>query len=400
MLKFYILIFTLAVAPRLVWAKFEVGTPPAGVTVDDCRLDLAPLGPRARAAVTALLVRDQLLEMQKTNPRFERDLSPEALVAHLVLFAEGWRMGAQVDTDQTTAREILQFFKKPEPNPKLFADVFARTTWLRKNFFYHKANMIEVLGRELVRREIPWNERAALFRRYIHDPRLDKNKFISLYALDPLLGIDALEAARQERKNFGPGEMEDRADGQRKWLGAAAYILWSNYGWLAQLMKPEYFKPGQRLVDIGSGIGRVAAFTAAMYPDLEFTGVEIEPGRLELARAWAERFQLGSKIRFERKNLLVDEVPLGDHYYFFNSLSEIPYAKLLNTLRVYSHRRPFQMYVSYDPNGEIEKKYFLLEIFSADAHAFRISQDPSNRAVSGAEISWPMRVYRTAGRRR
>ncbi len=48
-------------------------------------------------------------------------------------------------------------------------------------------------------------------------------------------------------------------------------------------------EPGTRLLEVGTGVGAVLAVLGQEFPDLELTGVDIEPKQLDYARGHLER---------------------------------------------------------------------------------------------------------------
>ena len=95
-------------------------------------------------------------------------------------------------------------------------------------------------------------------------------------------------------------------------------------------------RPGQRVLDIGSGWGATAFFLAEA-ADVEVLGVTLSPRQLELARERAKQRGLEDRVRFELMDYraisgifdrvvsigMFEHVGYGNHLEFFTKLSEL-----------------------------------------------------------------------------
>jgi SAM-dependent methyltransferase len=78
---------------------------------------------------------------------------------------------------------------------------------------------------------------------------------------------------------------------------------------------------GNKILDIGSGIGKFCFTAAHYYPAYTFYGIEQRGDLIEASEKTNETLQL-SNVFFEHKNF--DQITLTDyhHFYFFNSFHE------------------------------------------------------------------------------
>jgi len=78
---------------------------------------------------------------------------------------------------------------------------------------------------------------------------------------------------------------------------------------------------GNKILDIGSGIGKFCFTAAHYYPAYTFYGIEQRGDLIEASEKTNETLQL-SNVFFEHKNF--DQITLTDyhHFYFFNSFDE------------------------------------------------------------------------------
>ncbi len=350
----------------------------------DCLFDLSVLRPHVRNAVKVIQLRDALAAKQKQDANFAAHIPTEEIVKHLFILAEGWRLFVPYDRDPASLKEISAALGHEMPTTKLF-------------FFHNDYDFIDLLGRELVERDIPWAERTRLFRRYVLDDRVVENILISVYALDPLLGINSVDAARSERAIFGEVPTSETQADQKMALGGEPEFLWSNYGWLTHLLRPKFFVPGESLVDIGSGVGRVGAFIAAMHPSIRFTGLEINEGRLKIAQAWAQRFGL-DRIVFRQSDLEFEDLPAADHYYYFNSLPDAAYERMLSFFKAgFDRGRSFTVYVAHDPKHQIWKQDYLKDLETVYVPEMKWYRDPATTELYQHPQRWPMRILGALG---
>jgi ubiquinone/menaquinone biosynthesis C-methylase UbiE len=68
--------------------------------------------------------------------------------------------------------------------------------------------------------------------------------------------------------------------------------------WSERLILPALdYKPGERLLDVGCGVGAVLAVIARRFPGLELAGIDIEPRQIEAARAYLASLGLSADLR-------------------------------------------------------------------------------------------------------
>jgi SAM-dependent methyltransferase len=69
-------------------------------------------------------------------------------------------------------------------------------------------------------------------------------------------------------------------------------------------------RPGARMLDVGTGVGALAAGFARMFPDLHVTGLDVMPRVLDIARTELAATPVASRVEFRRQSVedLTDEV--------------------------------------------------------------------------------------------
>ena len=80
-------------------------------------------------------------------------------------------------------------------------------------------------------------------------------------------------------------------------------------------------KPGVRILDIGSGVGKFCMAGAYYKPEIFFYGVEQRGYLVEMAKS--AQAKLGRmKVQFENRNFTQMDFSNYDHFYFYNSFFE------------------------------------------------------------------------------
>ena len=99
---------------------------------------------------------------------------------------------------------------------------------------------------------------------------------------------------------------------------------------LSKLQLPTH----ARLIDLGSGYGRMGLVAGLWRDDLEFTGYEYVAHRVEIARAAAARAGLAQRVRFYAQDLGAADfsIPEADLYYMFDPFNGETYSRVIGRL--------------------------------------------------------------------
>lgn len=99
--------------------------------------------------------------------------------------------------------------------------------------------------------------------------------------------------------------------------------------------------PGARILDLGSGYGRVGFVLGLLRPDINFTGYEYVDHRVEDSKAVARRAGL-SRTAFVTQDLARADfrIPEADIYYMYDPFSRETYGTVLNQLIAIGKRFP------------------------------------------------------------
>lgn len=143
-------------------------------------------------------------------------------------------------------------------------------------------------------------------------------------AMDAAMGIDYEHDFKMSRI------MESS---ERLYEGAGVGVQ-SSYTTLLQLFDDVDFKKGARLIDLGSGYGRLGIIAGLARPDIEFIGYEYVSHRVKVAQDSAERIGIDRNVKFVEQDLSQTSfvIPEADVYYMFDPFTEATYRHVLNRM--------------------------------------------------------------------
>lgn len=154
------------------------------------------------------------------------------------------------------------------------------------------------------------SERLETFRQLVNSER----HYNQSHILDALLGLDIPGVCRAVSASCG-SHYEQRFGQNPIWQHSTsmAQTPYDRFGELSRL-PPQ---PGQLVVDIGAGFGRLGFYLAAMYPGVRFIGFELVPERVQESRRVARLLGIGDHIQFIEQDLGSPDftLPVADYYY-------------------------------------------------------------------------------------
>ncbi|MCM2282009.1 MAG: class I SAM-dependent methyltransferase [Bdellovibrionaceae bacterium] len=144
-------------------------------------------------------------------------------------------------------------------------------------------------------------------------------------ALDDLFGIDY---GRDRGMRIDPSQTE------RLYEGAGRGVQTSYESILIALadLAP---RPHARMIDLGSGYGRVGLVVGLTRPDMDFIGYEYVCHRVEVSRACAERAGLTAQVKYHQQDLAdpIFTIPPADIYYLFDPFTQDTYRHVFAQLK-------------------------------------------------------------------
>lgn len=127
---------------------------------------------------------------------------------------------------------------------------------------------------------------------------------------------------------------------ERLYEGAGVGVQ-SSYSTLLTALREIHPQQGARIVDLGSGYGRVGLVVGLLRPDMEFVGYEYVPHRVQISNDSCERFGLQERVLFYTQDLSEKSfrIPDAEIYYMFDPFTRETYQHVLAQLVEVSRRQ-------------------------------------------------------------
>lgn len=122
-------------------------------------------------------------------------------------------------------------------------------------------------------------------------------------------------------------------DGAQTWVGLDFQILQCTYHDLKILFNTIKPKPGNRIIDLGAGYGRMGIFLHWYYPLTSFLGIELVKERVDEANRIYAELKMQNKTMEVGDLSKIDELPAGDFYFIYDFGSVEHIQKILNLLK-------------------------------------------------------------------
>jgi hypothetical protein len=121
--------------------------------------------------------------------------------------------------------------------------------------------------------------------------------------------------------------------GERLYEGAGVGVQsgYSNLLTALYFLSPE---PGARIIDLGSGYGRLGFVVGLMRPDMDFIGYEFVKHRVDISNKTVSEMQLGEHVHFYEQDLSNKhfKIPEAEIYYLYDPFCEETYKYVLSQL--------------------------------------------------------------------
>lgn len=125
----------------------------------------------------------------------------------------------------------------------------------------------------------------------------------------------------------------DAPSSERLYAGAGAGV---QSGYSTILLALDHLEPkdGSKIIDLGSGYGRVGLVCALLWPKIKFTGFEFVPHRVELANSISKELNLSDQLEFKVQDLSLQsfKIPQADIYYLYDPFTEDTYRYVLDQI--------------------------------------------------------------------
>lgn len=124
---------------------------------------------------------------------------------------------------------------------------------------------------------------------------------------------------------------------ERLYAGAGVGVQ-SGYSTILLAMENMQLKQGGKVIDLGSGYGRVGLVCSLLRPDVDFIGYEFVPHRVEISNIATKAFGLEENLSFQVQDLSLAsfKIPEADVYYLYDPFTKETYHYVLGQIVEYS----------------------------------------------------------------
>jgi hypothetical protein len=149
-----------------------------------------------------------------------------------------------------------------------------------------------------------------------------------------------LETALTEQALSGS---DARQPGTQLWIGLPVQAMLTPYSELLQILEDLAPAPGQTVIDLGAGYGRMGFVIARHYPEVHFVGYELAAPRVrEGLRCFQNQGLSPSRIQLLHADISAASFtpPSADYYFIYDYGTRDAIQKTLEDLRTLASSRP------------------------------------------------------------
>lgn len=197
---------------------------------------------------------------------------------------------------------------------------------------------------DAIGKKASWNEKRKWLLSWFKSPSTLKLTETALYSdecIDRILKLYERKVQLHFRKKEIPKKYEEEAI----YLDLSPEDLYTPYRVICQWGKSLKLKAGTRVVDLGSGVGRVPLTLGLLHPKVFFLGIELMQERHEMAESARKGLRI-SNVSFVCANAAKRGLPIADYYYFFNPFVGSTLRQVFRQLKNYIPHRKFRVAVA------------------------------------------------------
>ncbi len=171
--------------------------------------------------------------------------------------------------------------------------------------------------------------------------------------VDSLLGLESEKVEAIVRKT--EFSSQPRYNGHETYFNVSVAGTQVSYADIRLILKSLNLQPGQQLVDLGSGYGRMGFVVGDQFPQVQFKGYEIVAARSEESSRVAH--QWGWKnVSYETRDLGDPHFApdSADLYFMYDPANNATTAKILKDLKAIASRRLIRI-VTIDGTGRLSR---------------------------------------------
>ncbi len=183
------------------------------------------------------------------------------------------------------------------------------------------------------------NEMTKIF---LHEEKEQEGRVQSLGHLGPCLyrTFDNLDHVFDLNYQLDREMIVDHTVKERLYEGSGVGVQ-SGYSTILLALNNMEAKLGSRIIDLGSGYGRVGLVWSLLRPDIDFTGYEFVPHRVEVSNKACKSLALQESLNFEVQDLSQESfsIPDADVYYLYDPFTKETYRYILKQIVEVSKRK-------------------------------------------------------------
>jgi hypothetical protein len=152
----------------------------------------------------------------------------------------------------------------------------------------------------------------------------------------------------------------DHSAKERLYAGSGVGVQ-SGYSTILLALSEVNLKKAAKVIDLGSGYGRVGLVCSLLRPDIDFVGYEFVPHRVEIGNKASTFLGLEKSLSFKVQDLSLEDfkIPQADVYYLYDPFTKETYHHVLNQILSISKTRKISIVTKGNARGwlmEIAKK--------------------------------------------
>ncbi len=152
--------------------------------------------------------------------------------------------------------------------------------------------------------------------------------------------IDVIEKGLIQKEEY----RVDRAKSKTSWIGLDPATLQTPYTEIRYMLSTLSLQPGDTIVDLGAGYGRMGLVLAKHYPETFFLGIESVKERAEEGTRVFRKHEL-PRARMLHQDLCQDStsLPYGEIFFLYDLSTPENIAKVLEKLKTMAKRNKFTL---------------------------------------------------------
>lgn len=255
---------------------------------------------------------------------------------------EHWLQKKQNNLPETFKSFINPIFKSELSTISFLENYFEASSLVESAVVKKKAQLIETLTIDLIKSRTPGEQKSFLVQALSRMAVLFEQE-ISLNSDKKAQGLqlgltfyrtfDRLDEVLGLNYDSEVGMTQSSHHEERLYMGGGVNVQ-SGYSTILTALQNLNLQPGNRIIDLGCGFGRVGFVVGLLRPDVDFKGYEFVKNRVDLAQHSSQRLGLEKHVNFFTCDLSDRNfhIPDAEVYYMYDPFNEDTYKYVLSQL--------------------------------------------------------------------